>query len=327
MTKQSSVVGDASASAARGLRRSERRRPELDAKLLRAFVTIVDLRSFTRAGRRLGLSQSAMSQQIAAHERLLGVKLLVRAGQGVRPTPAGDVLLQYARQILSKIDEAQRVLMEHEGTGTGVLRVGAGGAVCEHLLPGTMKAFHDAFPQIELRVLSGPSRLTIERLVQGDLDVGLLTLPIAEPKLRLHEVGRDELIIIAAPSHPWAVRRRAEVHELAGQPLLVYERRSSTFRVVERMLLEAGVFPRIVMELDRIGAVTSMVRAGLGVAIVPRWSVLADIQAGTLIGLPIGAHGLFRAWGLGVRADAHQPQTLRAFVRLCLEQLPPVLTV
>jgi LysR family transcriptional regulator for metE and metH len=190
-----------------------------------------------------------------------------------------------------------------------------------------MKAFHDAFPQIELRVLSGPSRVTIERLLQGDLDVGLLTLPIAEAKLRLHEVGRDELIVIAAPSHPWAARRRTEAQELAGQPLLVYERRSSTFRVVERMLLEAGVFPRVVMELDRIGAVTSMVRAGLGVAIVPRWSVLEDITAGTLIGIPIGPHGLYRAWGLGVRADAHQPQTLRAFVRLCLEQLPPVLTV
>ena len=70
--------------------------------LLRTFVTIVDLRSFTRAGRRLGLSQSAISQQIGAQERQLGVKLLVRAGKGVRPTPAGEILLHYARQILQR---------------------------------------------------------------------------------------------------------------------------------------------------------------------------------------------------------------------------------
>ena len=82
----------------------ERRRPELDARLLRTFVTIVDVRSFTRAGRRLGLSQSAISQQIAAQERQLGVKLLVRSGTGVRPTPAGELLLHYARQILAKVD-------------------------------------------------------------------------------------------------------------------------------------------------------------------------------------------------------------------------------
>lgn len=322
MSKHSSAVDE----RAQPTRRGERRKAELDAKLLRAFVTIVDLRSFTRAGRRLGLSQSAMSQQIAAHERMLGVRLLVRAGQGVRPTPAGEVLLQYARQILNKIDEAQRVLTEYEVTGTGVLRIGAGGAACEHVLPGVMRAFHETFPQVELRVLSAPTRLTIDRLLSGDLDVGLVTLPIAEPKLRLYDIGRDELVLVAAPSHPWAKRARVETSELAEQPLLVYERRSSSFRIVERMLLEAGVFPRVAMELDRLGAVTSMVRAGLGVAIVPRWGVADDIAGGRLAGLAIGAHGLFRTWGLGVRADAHQPQTLRAFIRLCLDQLPPILT-
>lgn len=306
---------------------SERRKQDLDARLLRTFVTIVDLRSFTRAGRRLGLSQSAISQQLGAQERMLGVKLLVRAGKGVRPTPAGELLLQYARQILQKIDEAQRVLTTYEATGSGVLRIGAGGAACEHLLPNVLQSFHDEFPQVELRVLSGPSRLTIERLLEGDLDIGMLTLPVAESRLRLLELGRDELVAIAAPSHDWASRRRIEARELAGQPLLVYERRSSTYHIVERMLLEAGVFPRIVMEMDHLGAVSSMVAAGLGLAVVPRWAVVPDINAGRLVALSIGKHGLSRAWGLGLRVEGHQPQTLRAFVRLCLERMPPQLTV
>ena len=300
-------------------------RHELDAKLLRAFLTIVDLRSFTRAGRRLGLSQSAISQQIGAQERMLGAKLLVRAGKGVRPTPAGEILLHYARQILDKIDEAQRVLSAYEATGSGVLRIGAGGAACEHLLPSVLQSFHDEFPRVELRVLSGPSRLTVERLLDGDLDAGMLTLPVAENKLRLLELGRDELVVIAAPSHPWAARRRIEPRELAEQPLLVYERRSSTFQIVQRMLLEAGVFPRIVMEMDHLGAVSSMVRAGLGLAVVPRWAVAADISAGRLDGLSIGKNGLYRSWGLGLRVEDHQPQTLRAFVRLCRERLPALL--
>jgi DNA-binding transcriptional LysR family regulator len=304
----------------------ERRKPDLDAKLLRTFVTIVDLRSFTRAGRRLGLSQSAISQQIGAQERLLGVKLLVRDGKGVRPTAPGEILLQYARQILDKVDEAQRILSSYEATGSGVLRIGAGGAACEHLLPSVLQSFHQSFPRLELRVLSGPSRLSIERLVGGDLDVGMLTLPVAETKLRLFELGRDELVVIASPSHPWATRRRIEPRELADQPLLVYERRSSTFHIVERMLLEAGVFPRIVMEMDHLGAVSSMVKAGLGVAVVPSWAVANDVTAARLIGLSIGPSGLYRAWGLAVRAENHQPQTLRAFVRLCLERLPALLT-
>ena len=93
------------------------------------------------------------------------------------------------------------------------------------------------------------------------------------------------------------------------------------------MLLEAGVFPRIVAELDHLGAVSSMVRAGLGLAVVPRWAVLDDVNAGQMVGLSIGKNGLFRSWGLGVRAEDHQPQTLRAFVRLCRDRLPSLLSV
>ncbi len=133
--------------------------------------------------------------------------------------------------------------------------------------------------------------------------------------------------MITAPNHALAGRKRVEVPELAGQPLLVYERRSSTYRLVERALLEASIFPRIVMELDHLGAVASMVRAGLGLAIVPRWAVADDLASGRLSGLSIGKTGLARAWGLGLRAEDHQPQTLRAFVRLSLERLPALLTV
>jgi DNA-binding transcriptional LysR family regulator len=321
--KHSTAAGDAT-SPRRTI--SDRRKAEIDAKLLRSFVTIVDLRSFTRAGRRLGLSQSAMSQQIAAQERQLGVKLLVRAGQGVRPTPAGEILLQYARQILQKIDEAQRVLTAYEAAGTGVLRIGAGGAACEHLLPVVLQAFHETYPKIELRVLSGPTRVTAQRLLDGDADVGMVTVPIADTKLRVRELGRDELVVIVPPAHAWAAQRRIDASDLAQEPLLIYERRGSTYQIIERALLEAGVFPRVVMELDRLGAVTSMVRAGLGIAIVPRWSVVGDINANRLVALSIGGHGLFRAWGLALRSDAHQPQMMRAFLRLCLEQLPPLLT-
>jgi len=146
-----------------------------------------------------------------------------------------------------------------------------------------------------------------------------------EPIVRRTPLGRDELVVIAAPAHPWAARRRIEARELAGEPLLVYERRSSTYHIVERMLLEAGVFPRIVMEMDHLGAVSSMVRAGLGLAVVPHWAVSSDVNAGQLVALSIGKTGLYRAWGLGVRAEDHQPQTLRAFVRLCRERLSGLL--
>jgi DNA-binding transcriptional LysR family regulator len=297
----------------------------METKHLRTFLIIVEMKSFTRAGRRLGLSQSAISQQIGALERQLGVKLLRRTGAGATPTAAGELLLQYARQILSKIDEAQRILSDYEASGVGVLRVGAGGAACEHLLPDVLKAFRERFPRLELHVLSGPTPLTVQRLLEDDLDIGLVTLPIVEPKLRVSEIGRDELVAIVAPTHPWAAQRRIRPADLANQPLLVYERRSQTFHIIEQLLLETGIFPPVAMEMDHLGAVSGMVRAGLGVAVVPRWSVAHDIASRHLVALPIGKSGVFRSWGLAVREENHRPQTHKAFMRLCVERIPPML--
>jgi DNA-binding transcriptional LysR family regulator len=299
----------------------------VETRQLRTFAVIVETKSFTRAGRRLSLSQSAISQQIGTLERQLGVKLLRRTGTGASPTAAGELLLHYARQVLEKIDEAQRLLIDYEASGAGVLRVGAGGAACEHLLPAVLKELRERFPRVEVHVLSGPTPLTVQRLLEDDLDVGLVTLPVAEPKLRVHSLGRDELIVIVAPGHPWTAQRRIRPLDLAGQALVVYERRSQTYHVIERVFLEAGVFPSIAMEMDHLGAVSGMVRAGFGVAVVPAWAVKQEIAAGDLIGLPIGKSGVFRTWGLALREDTHRPQTQKTFVRLCAERIPELLSV
>lgn len=297
----------------------------MDPKHLRTFVAIVDSHSFTRAGRRLGLSQSAISQQISALERHVGVPLLVRSGSGARPTAAGDLLLQYARQILGKIEEAERLLADLDSSPRGLLRIGAGGAACHFLLPRVLRAFCQSFPRIELQVMSGHTEVTVERLLTGELDVGLVTLPISERKLVFHELGPDELVAIVPPGHPFASFRRVQPGDFAGQPLLVYERRTRAYQLIERLLLEAGVLPRIAMEMDQIEAVIEMVCAGLGVAVVPLWAVAEESRTGRLCVRPVGKSGLLRRWALALPGNHHRTQPIRAFVRLCQETLPQLL--
>lgn len=298
----------------------------METKQLRTFLTIVDTESFTRAGRRLGLSQSAISQQIGALERQLGVKLLRRTGTGARPSPAGEILVHYARQVVRKIDEAQRVLADFESNGAGVLRIGAGGAACHYLLPSILKELRSEYPKVDLHVVSGPTQSTVERLLEGELDLGLLTLPVVHTRMRVLPLGRDELVAIVAPGHAWDARRRVQPEEFAEQPLLIYERRSQTFRLIERVLLEVGVFPQVSMEMDHLEAVTAMVRDGLGVAIVPSWTIREELASGQVIALSIGKSGLTRAWGLGVVEQDHQPHAMKTFIRLCSERLPAILS-
>jgi DNA-binding transcriptional LysR family regulator len=294
----------------------------METKHLRTLVTIVELSSFTRAGVQLGLSQSAISQQIGMLERQLGVRLLRRSGAGVRPTAAGELLVDHARQILTRIETARRLVCELETSPGGLLRIAANGAACRHLLPDVLAALRESFPRIELHVWSGHTDLTLGRLVVGDADVGLVTLPAAHPKLRLAQLGRDELVLVAPATHRFAASSAVEPAELAGEPLLVSGRRSRTFQLLERTLLEAGVFPRVAMEVGDSAALGSMVAHGLGVAVVPRWAIAGDLAGGDVVTRSLGAGALSRTWAVAFLEESQPRQALRAFVRLCTDRVP-----
>ena len=299
----------------------------METKHLRTFITTVELESFTRAARRLGLSQSAISQQISTQERHLGVKLLVRSGRGTKTTPAGEILFRYAKQIVAKMDEAQRMIAEYDEKGTGSIRIGAGGATCEHLLPTVLREFGSRFPKSEISVVSGHSDLTLDRLQAGDLDIGMISMPSQTTGLQTFDLGSDELMAIAPGDHKWNALRRIPRQEFADVPLIVYEKRSSAFRLFEETLIRDGIFPKISMEIDHLGAAVGMIKAGIGVSVLPRWAVQALGHTGRLTVRSIGSGGLFRRWALATRADGHMSQSVKSFVNIGIELLPPLLTI
>jgi DNA-binding transcriptional LysR family regulator len=299
----------------------------LETKQLKIFKTIVEVGSFTRAGARLNLSQPAISQHIRALEEHLGVPVLLRVGKRARPTPAGEVLLHCAEQVLDKIEDAERLLAEQGVGGGGVVRIGGGDAVCQHLLPTVMKEFLSQFPRVHLRLSSSHSGATLARVLAGELDLGLVTMPVETDRIRVTEVGRDELVAIVRPDHAWAERRRVQASDFAEEPLVLYDRESRMTEVLMRFLLEEGVFPRVTTEVDQVAVVKELVRLGVGVAVLPAWSVRAEVESGILRSVGVGPQGLTRAWCLAALENGAQPAALKAIVRLCVDQLPRLLTV
>jgi DNA-binding transcriptional LysR family regulator len=297
----------------------------LETKQLLIFRTIVELGSFTRAGVRLGLSQPAISQQVRALEQQVGVPLLLRRTKFARPTPGGEVLLQYARQVLGKVDEVERALAAVADGDTGVVRVAAGGAACQYLLPSVLREFRARFPRVEIQVNAGHTTRTVQRLQHGEVDLGLVTLPVRADAMRVATVGRDELMVIVPPAHAWSTRRRIMPTDLAEQPIVLYERQSRATDLILRALLADGVFARVAMEIDHLGAAKEMVQAGLGVSMLPEWAVRDEVAAGKLVALSLGKTGLWRTWGLASVERPSSPLSLRALVRLCLERLPRAL--
>ncbi|RMF25094.1 MAG: LysR family transcriptional regulator [Deltaproteobacteria bacterium] len=297
----------------------------MDTKSLMTFVAVVDSGGFTSAGRRLGVSQSAVSQQVRSLERELGATLLSRAGRSIRLTQAGDALLPYARQILAKLDEARAAVSDFETAGRGRVSIGAGGTVCHHILPSVLREFAERFAGVDVHVVSGYSAQTVSRVTDGTVDFGIVVLPVQEKALVTTELGRDELVAVARPDHPWASREIVRPADFADERLIAYDRVSQTFRILERFLLEAGVFPRIAMEIDDLEAVKRMVAEGLGISALARWTVERELDEGVLVARRLGTAGLHRTWGLIRRAGEPMTAAQRGFLAACTSRFSQAL--
>ena len=297
----------------------------IETRQLQIFKAIVDVGSFTGAGEQLGISQSAISAQIRALEEELGVPLLMRLGRSTRMTPAGEVFLRCARHVLDKLEETRRHLEEHGRGRAGAVRIGAPEPLCNYVLPEVLVELKRQFPRIEARVTSGHTAATLARLNAGEIDVALLPLPVDAEKLRVVEVGRDELVAVVPPAHRWATLPFVTARDFEREELLVYDRASQITDLTLEFLLQEGVFPRIALEVDHLEALKDLVERGIGVAVMPIWAAERQCATGTLVAVRLGPTGLPRTWGVLHPDLQPYPATLRALVRLFSESLPPLL--
>ena len=295
-----------------------------ETKQLRIFKAIVEVGSFTGAGEALGLSQPAISQHVRALEESAGVPLLVRVGKSTRPTPAGEVLLHCARQVLERVDSAGRMLAEHAHGRVGVVRIGTPEVPCNYLLPPVLVELKRRFPKIDVRVVSGHTAVTLGRLGGGEIELALVPLPADTGRLRVLETGRDELVAIVPRSHAWTGLPWVAAREFERQPLILYDRASQITDLTLAFLLDEGVFPRVAVEIDHIEAVKELVRGGLGVAVVPWWAARRELAEESLMAVRLGPTGLSRTWGLVYPESRALPAALRALVTLFAESLPPL---
>ena len=294
----------------------------LELKQLRIFRTIVEVGSFTGAADQLGLSQPAISQQVRALEESLGVPLLVRAGRGARPTPAGDVLFQCSRQVLERVEEVERRFAEQTAGRAGVVRIGAPEPPCSYLLPGALVQLRRELPRVDFRVVSGQPAATLARLDAGDLDLALLPIPVDGGRFRVVEVGSDDLVAVMPPEHAWARRTTVYATDFASEPLVIYDRTSAITEATLAFLLESGTFPTVAIEIDQLEGVKELVRAGIGVAVVPRWAARRELAAGSLAAVSLGDTGLRRTWALAYPDCQPRSATTATVVQLLRDALP-----
>src|ERR687889_1036911 len=292
----------------------------MEIRQLKAFVAIAEARTFTAAAQRTNYTQAALSMQIKQLEKEVGLPLFVRMPRRVVLTEAGERLMERARMILREHDSALTELAELAGAKRGRLRLGsASGMVSAEALPAILRRLHKSYPHAEVSVTSGTSEELVKKIHAGELDMAFVSLPVEARSIETELLSQDQLVAVASPRHPLAGQRVISAFALAGEKLILGERGGNTRRLIDEFFAEAGLKPKVAMELSRQAAIKNMVSADMGVGIVPLSVAREDVERGRLVRWWI--EGARINWELGVARlhGGYVSPVTQTFLGLCRE--------
>jgi DNA-binding transcriptional LysR family regulator len=286
----------------------------VDDRELRSFVVLAEQLHFGKSANLLHISQPALSKQMKGLEEKIGGPLLVRNRRDVRLTAAGALFYEQGRRIVRDLDalfDAARAAVRGEA---GTLRVAVGIATIHSLVPPALRRFREAHPGVDVQVgdLSTPRQ--IDALLAGELDVGFLRLPLQRPELTAKKVLTERLTIASATNF----RRALTLANISQESFIMIAREVSRtfYDHCIRLCGSAGFSPRVVQEAKDIFTLLNLVRAGIGVALVPRSAEQMRVS-GVKFGLIRNREAI---WDIGVAWNKrHESVLVRNFVEICLE--------
>ncbi len=247
---------------------------QLEFRQLRALLAVVDEGSFARAAQRLGFTQSAISQQVAALERAVGSPVLDRP-KGPRKselTRVGAALVVHARAVVDRLDVAAGEIEAMLAGTSGRLTVGTFQSVSVKVLPEIVGEFMKALPGVDVRLFESEDNDDLQdRLLTDELDISFVVGPVDDERLELIEVARDPFVVVCRAADI-AERGPVPMHTLTDQAM-VGQQGSACQDIIDRGLAQQGVIPRYSFRSNDNGAVQNMVKAGMGSAIMPLLAV------------------------------------------------------
>jgi LysR family transcriptional regulator for metE and metH len=297
----------------------------LEVRHLKLVATVAETGSVTRAGHRLHLTQSALSHQLRAIEEKLGAPLFLRHNKKMTLTQAGERLLSSAQRVIDELHRAEEDIRQIALNREGVLRLSTQCNTCYHWLPAVLRVFNQRFPKVEVRINVEATPRPIEALLEGKLDLAIVTAPVRNQKLVFKPLFQDEMVVVVRPDHPLAARPYVKAADFASEHLIVYAIPKEENTVFQKVLIPAGVSPRQLSQVQLTEAIIEMVKAGIGISVMARWAVAPQIAAGSLRAVPLTKHGVHRRWSAALLRNNSAPAYLHEFVKLLAHQSMPVI--
>jgi DNA-binding transcriptional LysR family regulator len=264
---------------------------DFDLRQLEIFCKVVDLGSFSKAAQAVHLAQASVSERVANLEKAVGSLLLDRLGRQVVPTKAGELLYKHATLLLDMKRTARLEMEAFLGRKQGEVTMGGSTIPGEYILPRVLGRFHAAYPFVSVLLSIGDTDEVRERVLSGELELGVVGSKSADRNLIYTDLWRDELVLAVPSLHKWANKKGVTLKEVARERFILREVGSGTLKIMEDYLRKAGLPGmdglRVVARLGTSTAVKEGVKSGLGISILSVKALETEMEKGVLKALKV----------------------------------------
>jgi DNA-binding transcriptional LysR family regulator len=279
---------------------------------LRVFEAAATCRSFSKAAEMLHLTQPGVSMHIKELEASAGLLLFERVGKRLFVTEAGQELLLRAREIIRSLKDADEALDGLKGLRRGRINL-AVVSTAKYFTPRLLARFRNVYPHLEIRLAVSNRNSVIEQLVDNAVDLAIMGRPPESLDIVAEPFARNPHVIIAAPDHPWAARRRITEDAVAAETFIVREPGSGTRMAMQEFFAERGLRFNLGMEMSSNETIKQAVMAGMGVSFISRHTIDLELHAGRLVALDVCGTPVMRQWHVAHLVRKRLSPTARAF--------------
>ena len=269
----------------------------IDLTKLHAFLYAAETLSFSKAAKRLHLTQPTVSHHIKSLENDLGAELFERSGSELSLTEAGQILLPWARKLIRQAIQTQEMMDSLQNKIVGSIRIACSTTTGKYLLPQLAARFHNTYPWVKITILSCTPDYVVPNLLESDANLGVISREVNDDSIEIQEFFEDHIILIAPANHPWALRPFIEPADLLEEPFIIREPTSGTRRVLLGELSKHDITLddlNVFLEVGNAEAIVETVSAGYGVSFVSRLSASCALEQGKIISIPISGIKLQR---------------------------------
>ena len=257
---------------------------------LQVFIASAECGSFSEAGRKLNLSQSAVSQVIAGLEKQFQITLFIRTGRALRLTEAGQSLLPMALELLASSYRLEENMLSLQDDVVGQMAIGCSTASGKYLLPMLVARFREQHPRLRVDVVVTSRSSVIRQLLSGEIALGVTSKLVEARELEYQDFYQDEIILVAPANHPWAKFPLIFPDDLLDAPLILREESAGTSDVLVSGLRQHGITPdmlTVAMVLGNAEAICMSVEEGIGVAFISRLAAQRGLELGKLVEIKV----------------------------------------